>query len=150
MKKNLFAFLAGAIFSVGLVLGGMTRPSKVLGFLDVAGSWDPSLAFVMMGAVGINVIAFRFILRRRGPVLGGEFVLPQRTAIDRRLLAGAAIFGIGWGLAGYCPGPGLVSMASGNAAPLLFVAAMIVGALGQHAYRRIADSAERAPESRAA
>lgn len=127
MKKNLLAFLAGVIFSAGLVLGGMTRPSKVLGFLDVAGAWDASLALVMGGAVGLNVILFRIILRRKEPILGGIFHIPQRKDIDGRLVIGAAIFGVGWGIAGYCPGPGIVSLASGSAGAIVFVIAMAAG-----------------------
>ena len=127
MKKNAVAFLAGVLFSIGLVVGGMTRPGKVLGFLDVAGAWDASLALVMGGAVGINVILFALILRRRGPILGGAFQIPRRRDIDGRLLLGAAIFGAGWGIAGYCPGPSIVSLASGNAGPIVFVAAMAAG-----------------------
>ncbi len=132
MKKNAVALLSGLVFAIGLGLSGMTQPSKVLDFLDVTGSWDPSLAFVMMGAIGVNVVLFRLVLRRSGPILGGVFQIPKRTDVDRRLLVGAAVFGIGWGLAGYCPGPGLVSLASGGAGAIVFVAAMIAGQIAEH------------------
>jgi uncharacterized membrane protein YedE/YeeE len=127
MKENVVAFGAGLTFSVGLAISGMTQPNKVIGFLDVAGAWDPSLAFVMMGAVGVGLIAFRSILKRSRPIFGAVFELPRRKDIDARLVAGAALFGVGWGIAGYCPGPALVSLATGHAAPILFVAAMIAG-----------------------
>jgi uncharacterized protein len=132
MKKSAFAFLSGLIFAIGLGVSGMTQPAKVLAFLDVTGAWDASLAFVMIGAIGINLVACRLILRRAGPVLGGVFQLPRRHDIDRRLLLGAGIFGVGWGLAGYCPGPGLVSLAGGHAGAIAFVAAMIAGQAAQH------------------
>jgi uncharacterized membrane protein YedE/YeeE len=127
MKKSAVAFLSGAIFAIGLGVSGMTRPAKVLGFLDVTGAWDASLAFVMLGAIGLGVVGYRLVLRRGGPVLGGELDVPRRQDVDRRLLLGAAIFGVGWGLAGYCPGPALVSLASGHVGVIAFVAAMIAG-----------------------
>lgn len=132
MKPNVTAFLSGALFAAGLTLGGMTQPEKVTGFLDVTGAWDPSLAFVMMGAVGLNVVLFRFVLRRTGPVFGGIFQLPSRKDVDGRLVAGAAIFGAGWGLGGYCPGPGLVSLAAGRLPALVFVLAMAAGMVAEH------------------
>jgi uncharacterized membrane protein YedE/YeeE len=128
MKKSAVAFLSGLIFALGLGISGMTRPAKVLAFLDVTGAWDASLAFVMLGAIGVTAVACRLVLRRAGPVLGGVFQLPRRRDVDRRLLLGAAIFGVGWGLAGYCPGPGLVSLANDHAgSALAFVAAMLAG-----------------------
>ncbi len=127
MKKNALALLSGVVFALGLGVSGMTRPAKVLDFLDVTGAWDPSLAFVMMGAIGLDVVAFRLILRRRGPLFGGAFQLPGQGSVDARLLVGAALFGVGWGIAGYCPGPGVVSLASGQVGVLVFVAAMIAG-----------------------
>jgi uncharacterized membrane protein YedE/YeeE len=125
------AGLAGAIFGVGLLLSGMTQPAKVIGFLDVGGGWDPSLAFVMGGAVLVNVMAFRLTMGARAePWFDQVFHVPSRRDLDLPLLAGSAIFGIGWGLGGYCPGPGLVSAAGGAQAGLVFVAAMFVGMLG--------------------
>jgi uncharacterized membrane protein YedE/YeeE len=115
---NLFwAFAAGLVFGVGLIISGMTDPGKVIGFLDVAGRWDPSLAFVMGGAVLVAFFAFRRVQ------------LPKRHDIDRRLVAGSAAFGVGWGLAGFCPGPALVSFASGVDKAAVFVAAMLIGML---------------------
>ena len=125
--RNVTAFFAGMLFAIGLGIGGMTQPERVVGFLDVAGRWDPSLAFVMVGAVGVYGILFRLIRRRARPVLSPAFSIPSRRTIDRRLVAGAALFGIGWGLGGYCPGPGIVSLATGAPAVLVFVTAMLTG-----------------------
>lgn len=120
------AFLAGLIFGLGLILSGMANPAKVIGFLDLAGSWDPSLAFVMGGAVLAASIAFYFAKRRAKAWLGQPMRIPAATQIDRRLVLGGLAFGVGWGLAGYCPGPALASISLG-AKPLIFVAAMIAG-----------------------
>jgi uncharacterized membrane protein YedE/YeeE len=120
-------FLAGMTFAVGLGIAGMTQPGKVVGFLDVAGSWDPSLAFVMAGAVSVYGGLYRLILRRGRPLLSPTFATTTRSDIDARLVAGAALFGVGWGLAGYCPGPSIVSLAIGELPVLVFVAAMLVG-----------------------
>jgi hypothetical protein len=132
MRKGLTAFLSGAVFAVGLGLGGMTQPAKVIGFLDLAGPWDASLGFVMLGAVGLNIVLFRFILKRTGPILGGMFQIPDRRDIDPRLVTGAALFGAGWGLGGYCPGPGLSSLAAGRLPALVFVVTMAAGMLAQY------------------
>ncbi|SHJ96343.1 YeeE/YedE family protein [Paraburkholderia terricola] len=121
------ALLAGLIFGVGLIVSGMANPAKVLGFLDLAGNWDPSLAFVMGGAIAIGVVGFAIARRLKRSVLGVPMSLPKATRIDRRLLAGSALFGAGWGLAGFCPGPALVSAGSGEPKAVLFVAAMLVG-----------------------
>ncbi len=127
---NIFsAFAAGLVFGVGLLLSGMTDPGKVIGFLDLAGSWDPSLAFVMGGAVLVGVFAFALAARRTRSFLGGAMQLPSRRDIDARLIAGSVVFGIGWGLAGYCPGPALVGFGSGVQQAAVFVAAMLVGML---------------------
>ena len=131
MKQILAALLAGALFGVGLVVGKMTDPHIVLGFLDVAGAWDPTLLFVMLGATGTTAIAFRFVLRRDRPVFDADFHLPTHSMIDRDLVVGAVIFGVGWGLAGYCPGPVLVGAAGGAWTALVFVPAMLVGAVLQ-------------------
>ncbi|MCE9673443.1 YeeE/YedE family protein [Myxococcus stipitatus] len=127
MKASLAAGLAGVLFAVGLGLGGMTDPAKVVGFLDVAGAWDPSLAFVMAGALGSHALLRRLILRRQRPVLAQSFALPTTTRVDARLVVGAALFGVGWGLAGYCPGPALVVLPVGGLTVVLFVAAMVAG-----------------------
>jgi uncharacterized membrane protein YedE/YeeE len=128
MKRSVVAFLSGLLFSAGLCVSGMTRPSKVLGFLDVFGSWDPSLALVMLGAVSVSAIAFRVARRRVGPVLGGEFSIPGAgRALEARVIAGAALFGVGWGLSGLCPGPAVVSLAGGQTGAFVFMAAMVVG-----------------------
>jgi hypothetical protein len=131
-KRNLVALLAGALFAAGLAISGMTQPSKVIGFLDATGAWDPSLAFVMMGAVGLNLLVFRRVLQRKSPVLDGTFHLPRRKEIDARLIGGALLFGLGWGIVGYCPGPAIVSLITGHTGPILFVAAMIGGFAAQH------------------
>lgn len=131
------AFAAGLVFGVGLILSGMTDPGKVIGFLDVAGSWDPSLAFVMGGAVLVGVFAFALAKRRARSFLGGAMQLPRGNDIDRRLVAGSVVFGIGWGLAGYCPGPALVSFGSGVQQAAVFVAAMLLGMLVYTAAERL-------------
>ena len=137
MIRAAVAAIAGAMFGAGLLLSGMTRPDKVLGFLDVTGRWDPSLAFVMVGAIGVHAIAYRLIRRRPSPLLDTRFHWPADTAIDRRLLAGAAVFGVGWGLAGFCPGPALVAAATGASSALVFVGAMFAGMLAYHATHRV-------------
>jgi len=122
--------VAGAMFGAGLALSGMTQPAKVIGFLDVLGNWDPSLAFVMLGAVGIYAVAYHGRAARMArPSHAARFDLPRLTAIDAPLLAGAAIFGIGWGLGGLCPGPALVAFGAGAGPALWFVPAMLVGML---------------------
>jgi uncharacterized membrane protein YedE/YeeE len=123
------AFAAGLVFGIGLILSGMTDPGKVIGFLDVAGAWDPSLAFVMGGAILVGFFAFRLASRRARTFFGGAMHLPHRRDIDNRLVGGSLVFGIGWGLAGFCPGPALVSFASGQAKAAIFVAAMLGGML---------------------
>jgi uncharacterized protein len=127
MKRLLAALLAGAVFGVGLALSRMTDPNVVLGFLDVFGDFDPSLAFVLVGAVLTSGIAFGFILRRERPLLSPAFKLPVKRSADPRLIAGAIVFGIGWGLAGYCPGPVLVGAAAGVSTALWFVPVMLLG-----------------------
>ena len=127
MRAIVSALFAGLVFGAGLLVGGMTQPSKVIGFLDVAGAWDPSLAFVMGGAIAVFLPLFRLIKKRSGPIFGVKFSLPTRRDIDARLVTGAALFGIGWGLAGYCPGPGITSAASLTPNALLFTGSMIFG-----------------------
>ena len=121
------ALATGLIFGLGLILSGMTDPSKVIGFLDLAGRWDPSLAFVMGGAILVGVVAFRLTRGREKSLLGDAMRLPTARQVDRRLVLGGLAFGAGWGLAGYCPGPALVSVAQGGAQPLIFVVAMLAG-----------------------
>jgi hypothetical protein len=126
-------FLIGLTFGLGLVLSGMSDPAKVLNFLDLAGigsgTWDPSLAFVMAGAVAVTLIGYKWVLKRPGPLFGEKFHLPASRELDLRIVAGPAIFGLGWGLAGFCPGPALTALGFGTRAALIFVAAMIVGML---------------------
>lgn len=117
----------GLIFGLGLILAGMGDPAKIQNFLDLFGTWDPSLAFVMGGAIIVTFFGYRIVWRRPGPLAGGTFQLPTRTDIDRRILVGPAIFGIGWGLGGYCPGPALTALGLGAAGTLIFVPAMMVG-----------------------
>ncbi|SFD97053.1 YeeE/YedE family protein [Massilia yuzhufengensis] len=121
------SLIVGLVFGIGLILAGMTDPSKVLGFLDLAGAWDPSLGFVMGGAILVGAIAFAAAGRRERSLLGQPMRLPAPARIDRRLVLGSLAFGAGWGLAGYCPGPALASLASGGAKPLIFSAAMLAG-----------------------
>jgi uncharacterized membrane protein YedE/YeeE len=123
----LTALLAGLLFGLGLILSGMASPAKVLGFLDLAGPWDPSLAFVMAGAVGVGLAAFALARRRTASVLGFEMRLPSTRGIDRRLVIGSLLFGVGWGIAGFCPGPALVALGMGEAKALVFVASMLAG-----------------------
>lgn len=127
MKTWIVPGLAGAVFGVGLVLSGMTRPDKVVAFLDVTGDWDPSLGFVMGAAVLVHLVAYRLVPRMPHPLLGGRWSLPTRKDIDVRLLAGAALFGAGWGIGGFCPGPALTSLVSGRLDVLLFFGAMVTG-----------------------
>jgi uncharacterized membrane protein YedE/YeeE len=127
MMQLAAAFATGIIFGLGLSISEMINPARVTGFLDITGHWDPTLVFVMGGALAITIPAFALILRRSRPLLDGEFYLPMKRAVDRPLILGAAIFGIGWGLGGFCPGPALAALASGSPAVLLFVVAMVAG-----------------------
>ena len=138
-KQSLWALLSGGLFAAGLVLGGMTQPAKVLAFLDIGalskgisssaqlGYWDPSLAFVMGGALMVTLVAFWITPSRIKPLAAEKFYLPTRTGVDRNLLLGSALFGIGWGLAGYCPGPAFASVLTGGQDVLYFVLAMVTG-----------------------
>ena len=121
------SLLAGLVFGLGLILSGMANPAKVLGFLDLAGRWDPSLAFVMAGAIAVGAIGFRVARKRTSTILGAPIELPASRQIDRRLLAGGLLFGVGWGVAGFCPGPALVALGQGEIKALVFVGAMLAG-----------------------
>jgi uncharacterized membrane protein YedE/YeeE len=123
----LISFVCGLIFGIGLIISGMANPAKVLNFLDLSGHWDPSLAFVMAGALFIGFFAFLYAARRKTTLLGKELKLPASTKIDRRLIWGSVLFGAGWGLAGFCPGPALVALGMGLPKALLFVVAMLAG-----------------------
>jgi uncharacterized membrane protein YedE/YeeE len=125
--NRLVGLLVGIVFGFGLALSGMTDTNKVLGFLDITGVWQPALIFVMGSAVLVTAVAFRFVLRRPAPLFDTEFHLPLKRAMDGRLLLGAALFGIGWGIYGYCPGPALTSLIYGQVDSFFFVAAMIAG-----------------------
>jgi len=123
----LSSLLAGLVFGLGLIVSGMANPAKVLGFLDLAGPWDPSLAFVMAGAIAVGFFAFLLAKKRRLSLMGAEMRLPAAGRIDRRLVAGSLLFGAGWGLAGFCPGPGLVALGMGEPKAAVFVLAMLAG-----------------------
>ena len=127
MYSKLSAYLCGLLFGLGLIVSGMADPAKVLGFLDLAGAWDPSLALVMAGAIGVALIAFRLVRNMPQALCGGPMQLPSATRITPRLLIGSGLFGIGWGIAGICPGPALVLLGAGQAKGLLFVLAMLAG-----------------------
>ncbi|MGE4131789.1 MAG: DUF6691 family protein [Bdellovibrionales bacterium] len=132
------AFVSGALFAAGLALSGMTQPQKVVGFLNVAGNWDPSLMFVMVGAIGIHLVAFRFLRKKAKPIFGSQWHVPTRRDLTPSLIVGAILFGAGWGLGGYCPGPALTSLASLEARPYLFVGSMIAGmAIYQFAQKKM-------------
>jgi uncharacterized membrane protein YedE/YeeE len=143
--KAVVALLAGLLFAVGLAISGMTKPEKVIGFLDFTGRWDPSLAFVMMGAVGVHFVAQRLIKRLDKPVLDDRFHVPEKSPVDRKLVIGAALFGIGWGATGYCPGPVVVSVGAGSIGALVVGLGMLVGML----LHRFTLGAASKPDSRA-
>jgi uncharacterized membrane protein YedE/YeeE len=126
VKRLVVAYVCGVIFALGLGVSGMTHPSKVLAFLDFTGAWDPSLALVMGSGVLVNAVFFRIATRRGAPLLASSFALPERTAIDASLVGGAALFGVGWGLGGFCPGPAIVSVVTGATPVVVFVVAMLL------------------------
>jgi uncharacterized protein len=127
MNSRVAAFISGMIFALGLGISGMTQPAKVIAFLDITENWDPSLAFVMVGAILVHAVLYRLIRRRTTPLFASTFTVPTRTDIDARLVGGAALFGVGWGLGRFCPGPAVTSLASGNTAVVIFVIAMLAG-----------------------
>lgn len=130
MKVLLTATLSGCLFGAGLALSGMMNPAKVIGFLDLFGAWDPSLAFVMGGALIVMAIGYQISRKRARPVFDSTFHTPTGTAIDRRLILGAVLFGLGWGIAGFCPGPALAALVTGSQDILIFAAAMMLGIVG--------------------
>lgn len=124
---TVFAFVAGLIFGLGLMVAGMVNPAKILGFLDIAGTWDPSLALVMAGAIAVGLVAFALARGRTMSALGLPMQLPSQRTVDARLIGGSLVFGIGWGLAGFCPGPAIVALGAGYAKAAVFVVAMLLG-----------------------
>ena len=138
--QRISEFVVGLLFGLGLMLSGMTSPGKVIGFLDLFGNWDPSLAFVMGGAIAVGFFAFAVAKKRTTNFLGGAFHLPNAHQIDRRLVIGSLLFGAGWGLAGFCPGPALVSMATGQDKALVFVLAMVFGMIAYEVAQRFVHS----------
>lgn len=127
MKRLFAAFVGGLVFALGLGISGMTDANKVIGFLNLAGDWDPSLAFVMVGAIGVHLVFYRLMLKRQSPLFADQFQIPTRRDISPQLVGGAALFGVGWGLGGFCPGPGLVCVTGFGSAAIAFVAAMLGG-----------------------
>lgn len=144
MKGLTAALTAGFLFGTGLAVSGMTRADKVIAFLDLADGWDPSLALVMVGAIGVHFVLFRLVLQRPSPVFASQFGVPTRRDIDARLVVGAGLFGIGWGLGGYCPGPGMVSVSSASPHALVFIVTMTAGVLLYQAFDRFL-AANRTP-----
>lgn len=127
MKNALAALAVGVVFAIGLGLSGMTQPQKVIGFLDLFGNWDPSLIFVMMGAIAVHFITYKLIRKRSSPLLSADWHVPTKKEITPALLTGSFLFGVGWALAGFCPGPALTSLASFGSKPAVFVVSMLVG-----------------------
>ncbi len=139
------SLLAGLVFGLGLILSGMANPAKVLGFLDLAGAWDPSLALVMMGAIAVGLVAFALVRQRTMSFLGLDMKLPTARHIDRRLIGGSLLFGVGWGIAGFCPGPALAALGMGEIKAVVFVGAMLLGmGLFELLERRAAPSPQKA------
>lgn len=135
MIRLVSPFLIGLVFGLGIALSGMANPAKVLNFFDIAGSWDPSLVFVMFSAMLTTMAGYFFVLRRPKPVMAAEFAIPRSRTIDTNLVAGSAVFGIGWGIAGFCPGGAIPALGLGRVEPLIFMAAMIVGILAARGLR---------------
>lgn len=149
VRSFVIAFVAGGLCALGLFVSGMTSPPNVLAFLDVAGNWNPSLAFVMVGAIAVHALAYRLVAQRDRPLLAARFSLPVRRPVDWQLVSGAIIFGIGWGLAGYCPGPGIVVAGMGALPGLAFLLAMIVGIELERTWTRHASSIRSSADSAA-
>lgn len=138
------SLLAGLVFGLGLIVSGMANPAKVLGFLDLAGAWDPSLALVMLGAIAVGFFAFLIAKNRTRSFIGAEMKLPGAGKIDQRLIGGSVLFGVGWGVAGFCPGPALVALGTGEGKALVFVAAMLAGMVAFELFERRRSSGQRA------
>ncbi len=146
MKVKIGAFLGGAVFGIGLAVGGMTQPSKIVGFFDFFGSWDPSLAFVMLGALLVYHPVYRWVVRTwQRPIWAPSFTLPTRKDIDARLLVGSAMFGVGWGLGGYCPGPAFTSVGARSTEALTFGGAMLVGVAAYQLFTRLREGRSGGP-----
>ncbi len=152
MALSIASFVCGLVFGLGLLISGMTEPAKVLGFLDIFGAWDATLAFVMAGAVAVSSVGFILARRRSAPLLASSFAWPTRSDIDAPLVVGSALFGVGWGLCGICPGPALVDLAGLSAPIIVFVAAMVLGMFGYELWQRniTGDAATGAPAGAAA
>lgn len=127
MNYAFFSFLSGLVFGIGLIVAGMVNPNKIITFLDLAGEWDPSLMFVMGGAIAVGVVSFKYAKARTKSLLGLDMKMPDNKKIDTRLIGGSLLFGMGWGLGGFCPGPGIVALGTGEGKALVFVLAMIAG-----------------------
>lgn len=140
MKALIAALIAGILFGLGLTISQMVDPQKVLAFLDVTGDWDPSLALVMVGAIAVSVVGFTLAGKRDKPFLSTHFMAPTAKDIDKRLLGGAAIFGIGWGLAGYCPGPVVAALSFGALEPVIFIGALVLGSVAQSGIDKLRQS----------
>ncbi len=139
MSKNITALSMGILFALGLGVSGMTQPAKVVGFLDLFGGWNPALAFVMIGAIALHAVVYPWVTKRKSPILVDQFHIPTRSDLTGSLLTGAALFGIGWGLGGFCPGPGITSLASLNTESFVFVGSMVVGMYTFRATRPVID-----------
>ncbi|KXS51753.1 YeeE/YedE family protein [Marinobacter persicus] len=147
MKYSFASMLAGLIFGLGLIVSGMANPEKVLGFLDIAGLWDPSLAFVMAGAIIVGLIAFAVARKRTLSFLGFNMKLPTNNHVEKRVVIGSMMFGVGWGLAGFCPGPALVALGAGEMKAVVFVASMVAGMLLFEFFERLELFARKAGEA---
>lgn len=145
--QGILVFLVGLVFGIGLILSGMADPARVLGFLDLSGLWDPSLALVMGGAIMVGFFAFQIARKRTRTLIGGALLLPSATAIDRRLVLGSLIFGAGWGLVGFCPGPAIVALGSGHPKAVVFVGAMLAGMLIYELTGRYTSQRKEAPNA---
>ena len=133
MKKNIFSLFAGILFAIGLGISQMTDPTKVIGFLSITDNWDPSLAFVMGGAMGIYLLGYKLLLpSAKKPIFSNQFDIPNLKLIDKQLVMGSGIFGIGWGMSGFCPGPGITSIVTGNPESIVFVGSIIIGVIFYH------------------
>jgi uncharacterized membrane protein YedE/YeeE len=128
VKQNAVSFIVGLLFAIGLALSGMTQPQKVIGFLN-PWDWDPALLFVMIGAIGVHALSYPLVRKRKSPLFDTKWHMPTRKDLSARLVLGSAIFGLGWGLGGYCPGPGVTSLVSGDLLPIMFVVSMVAGML---------------------